>query len=129
MQATLRHMNWWSYIRDVTADPQKQIAARCGVEQSTVSRWKQDQSNPEPAAAAAFARAYSRPVLEAFLAAGFLTPSEARQRPPSRTEAAQLSDDQILAELRERLRSRQRSSRRLQAARKGPIEPEHETEL
>jgi|GEM_PF-3536581 len=70
-------MNWWTYVQEVTnGAAQEKVAQKVGVTGPTVNRWQ--KSAPKPETVAAFARAYGRPVLEAFVAAGFLTPDEAR---------------------------------------------------
>jgi len=58
----------------------------------------------DPVQAALFARAYRRPVLEAFVAAGFLTPEEADQQPSEPPTLAIVDDDALLAEIRIRMR-------------------------
>jgi transcriptional regulator with XRE-family HTH domain len=69
-------VTWWKYVQD-TAGPANpsDISRRVGISQSAVTRWQ--ISSPKPETVAAFARAYERPVLEAFVAAGFLTDEEA----------------------------------------------------
>lgn len=99
-------VNWWMYVTRVSEGAlQKEIAARAGVEQSTVSRWKRGGSVPDPVPVAAFARAYHRPVLEAFIAAGFLTAQEAGERPTALplSPLTSLTDDELLDEVRRRM--------------------------
>jgi hypothetical protein len=69
-------VTWWEYVQRIagTASP-SEISRRTGIGQSSVGRW--GSSSPKPESVAAFARAYERPVLEAFVAAGFLTEEEA----------------------------------------------------
>lgn len=71
---------WSAYVRAVSprAERQEDIAAKIGVKQATVSRWLTGKSVPdEGAPVAAFAKAYGRNVLEAFVAAGLLTEEDA----------------------------------------------------
>lgn len=107
-------VNWWMYVTRVSEGAlQKEIAARAGVEQSTVSRWKRGGSVPDPVPVAAFARAYHRPVLEAFIAAGFLTAKEAGERPLALplSPLTSLTDDELLDEVRRRMNQRGSSVR------------------
>lgn len=101
MTANLSAMTWWQYVEHVTDKAtQEAIARRVNVSTPTVSRWQ--GSTPKPETVAAFARAYSRPVLEAFIAAGFLTEEDARvQVIVERYETP--DDDTLLRLLSERL--------------------------
>lgn len=76
---------WAAYVRAVAGDvPAQAIADRItdrigrGVSQPTVNRWLNGEYSGElkPANVAAFASAYDRPVLQAFLAAGLLAPDD-----------------------------------------------------
>lgn len=94
-------MSWWEYVEQISGGiSQSAIGERMGMSQSAVGRWK--TSSPTPAAVAGFARAFNRPVLEAFVAAGFLTEEEARltQVPADLTA---VESDLLLAEIRRRL--------------------------
>lgn len=96
-------MTWWAYVRKHSGGaPNAHIASAVGVTPSSVGRWGRG-SSPDPAQAAAFARAYDRPVLEAFIAAGFLTPDEAEQRPSAPPSLAELDDGDLLEEIRRRM--------------------------
>lgn len=100
-------MSWPEYVRTVAAETQHaQIARDIGVTQPTVTRWFTQSARPDPKTAAAFAKAFSRPVLEAFIAAGFLSPEEARQQPPAMLDLNLLDDDALINELARRLRAR-----------------------
>lgn len=71
----------------IDSTPQEAVARRTGVNQTTVSRWLSEACPPSNAAkVAAFARAYPghTTVLEAFVAAGFLTREEAQKGLPNR---------------------------------------------
>lgn len=80
--------------------PQAAIGERMSMSQSAVGRWK--SSSPKPETVAAFARAFSRPVLEAFVAAGFLTDEEARLTTVP-ADLAVVDSDLLLTEIRRRL--------------------------
>jgi transcriptional regulator with XRE-family HTH domain len=79
---------------------QAAIGERMNMSQSAVGRWK--SSSPKPETVAAFARAFDRPVLEAFVAAGFLTEEEARLTEIP-ADLATADNDQLLSEIRRRL--------------------------
>lgn len=71
---------WIDYVRSVIEPGERQIdiAARTGIDQTTISRWLSgEQKSITPRSVALFARGYGRPVLEGFVVAGFLTESEA----------------------------------------------------
>ncbi|WP_131104061.1 helix-turn-helix transcriptional regulator [Ornithinimicrobium sufpigmenti] len=96
-------MSWWDYVERVAnTTRQRDIQDRTGIDASNFSRWKTGQT-PRPALVAQFARAYGRPVLEAFVAAEFLTPEEAAERPAAAPSLSTLTDDQLLAEVRARM--------------------------
>lgn len=96
-------MTWWAYVqRHAEGENNSVIARKVGLTPSSVGRWAKD-TRPDPIPAAAFARAYGRPVLEAFVAAGFLTPEEAKQRPSAAPSLASLTDDDLLNEVRRRM--------------------------
>lgn len=96
-------MSWYAYVQSVAPDaPQKTLAAAAGVDGSTVSRWKNGFA-PKPENVAAFARAYNRPVLEAFVAAGFLTAEEAKMRPAGKPQVSDLDSRELLAEVERRM--------------------------
>lgn len=97
-------MAWSDYLKAIApAAQQREIALAAGVDQATVSRWQRAGVPPRPENAAAFARAYQRPVLEAFVAAGFLSKHEAKERPRGRPRLDLIDDAELLAELGRRL--------------------------
>lgn len=105
MDASNVHVvDWSGYVDSVTSDGPTIIASRIGVSGPTVSRWWGTTLRPRPEHVAEFARKYGRPVLEAFLAAGFLTPKEADQQPSARPSLATLSDEELLEEVRARMK-------------------------
>ena len=98
-------MSWWEYVqRHAAGETQAAIAAAAGVTGPTVSRWSTGKQGVDPRAAAAFARAYRRPVLEAFVAAGFLTAEEAKARPSVEPDYSRLSNDELLRLVRSRMK-------------------------
>lgn len=93
--------------------PQKEIAERSGVDPTTISRWKRPEGGTRPENVAAFARAYGRPVLEAFVAAGYLTAEEAEGRiRVSVVDPGAWSDEQLVEALTVRLQNLRRSAGR-----------------
>lgn len=86
-------MKWSEYVRKLTgSDKQQAVEKRTGIRQSTVSRWLAGEVMPSPAQAAKFAQAYGGNVLEAFVAAGFLTEQEAGMPPRPRLSFSELID-------------------------------------
>lgn len=73
--------NWSEYVSTVTHGVGIDAAgARVGISGSTISRWRSGKAAPRnPAEAAALAVAFGADVLDAFVAAGFLSPEEARR--------------------------------------------------
>ena len=97
-------MSWWTYVERVAqTSRQRDIQDRTGIDATNVTRWKGGQV-PKPDMVAQFARGYGRPVLEAFVEAGFLTATEAKQRPVAAPSIDSLTDDQLLDEIRKRMR-------------------------
>lgn len=96
---------WWDYVQQVAKGAkQAEIAEKAGVNQVTVSRWKKGADSARPENVAAFARAYDRPVLEAFVAAGFLTAEEANVRPGAVHAVSDLDDEALVGEIARRLK-------------------------
>ena len=80
-------MDWAAYVKHVIGDDrQKQVAAKTGIDQTTISRWLSPSSEEThrrtPQSVSALARGYGRSVLEAFVVAGFITEEEAGVKPP-----------------------------------------------
>ncbi|MEV4097013.1 helix-turn-helix domain-containing protein [Streptosporangium saharense] len=95
-------MSWWEYVQRVSGEiTQAAIAERMGMSQSAVGRWQ--SSTPKPEAVRAFAHAFDRPVVEAFVAAGFLTEEEAELREVP-ADLARVDTEYLLEELRRRTR-------------------------
>jgi len=100
---------WWTYVTEITAGATlESIARQVNVSQGTVSRWQ--ASTPKPGTVAAFAKAYRRPVLEAFVAAGLLAPEDAGERPSQRHPITTYSGDELADEIRDRLRKGERDA-------------------
>lgn len=102
-------MQWSEYVRRVVGrDKQTDVARKTGIDQTTISRWL-NPSQRGPAArissqnVARFARGYGRPVLEAFVVAGFLTADEAGMTTAEPTDLGQVADADLIAELQRRV--------------------------
>lgn len=95
-------VTWWQYVQEVAGgSSQIEISKKTGISAAAVSRWQ--RAVPQPDTAALFARTYQRPVLQAFVAAGFLTADEAAAT-ITVPDIGQLSADDLLAEVRRRMR-------------------------
>lgn len=96
-------MAWMDYVKRVAgSDTPSDIARRTGLGPSSVTRWQ--ISAPKPDNIRAFAKAYNRPVLEAFVEAGLLTQEEADVTTLP-ADLAEVDSDALLAEIRRRLPS------------------------
>lgn len=103
-ESTIEYMSWWGYVERVTGNATNaDIANKIGVTGPSIGRWKSG-SHPDPGTAATLARAYDRPVLEAFIAAGFLTAEEAQARPTLEYDITRLDDDDLLKEVERRMK-------------------------
>ena len=105
LRTSVLGVTWWGYVQAVSGRAtQAEIASRIGVTPPSVGRWR--TGGVDPRSAAAFARSYGHPVLEAFVAAGFLTEEEAEAEVIAVPDIGSLSDDELIAELRARLAER-----------------------
>jgi hypothetical protein len=96
-------MSWWHYVlRTALTESPKELSAETGIDGPNFSKWKAGQI-PGPTLVAKFARAYERPVLEAFVAAGFLTAEEAKVRPSAAPDLSRLTNDELLELVRARM--------------------------
>jgi len=96
---------WWLYVQDVTHHAQGiDIAARAGIDNSHVTRWKKGQ-NPGGHFVVKFARAYERNVLEALVAAEYITEEEAALH-EVRIGLDEFNTLQLIDEVRERVKHR-----------------------
>lgn len=102
-------LGWRDYVtRVIGEDRQVDVAQRTGIDQTTISRWLSHRPNEappriSPQSAAAFARGYGRPVLEAFVIAGFMTTEEAGITEPLTFDLSTVSNRDLAAEIRRRL--------------------------
>lgn len=94
-------MSWMDYVRQHGGSVNTEIAKRVGVTPQSIGRWH--ASEPKPELVRAFAKAYGRPVLEAFVAAGLLTAEDANEQ-VVRSDSSQLSDEDLVNEVLARMR-------------------------
>lgn len=97
-------VSWQEYVEQhVGGLTQAEVAAQVGVSQSAVSRWRKGTQGVDAGQAIKFARAVKDRPLAALVAAGFITPEEARQRPAASPSLDSLTEEQLLEELRRRI--------------------------
>lgn len=100
---------WADYTRRITAGAtQAEIATRTGIEQSSISRWRQGRNTPRAELVVAFARSYDRNPVEALIVAGYLDRNEVGGVIELETSLSVVSSDQLLDELRRRFSTLQR---------------------
>ncbi|WP_232520074.1 helix-turn-helix transcriptional regulator [Actinosynnema pretiosum] len=98
---------WWDYIernleyRNLTTGD---LAREVNVDRSRLTAWRKGAKISIPTARA-IARLFQVSVFEVLVAAGMLTQQEADYQPAS-TDPTDLSDEQLIAELRRRLKQR-----------------------
>ena len=91
---------WAEYTRRITAGAtQSEIAARTGIEQSSISRWRQGKNMPRAELVVTFARAYDRNPTEALIVAGYLDRDEIGGVIELETSLSAVTTDQLLDEL------------------------------
>lgn len=119
--------DWWDFVSRYIAARETngaQVAAKAGYDKSLLTRWSRG-SSPTPKMVRDTALALNAPVLDAFIAAGYLQPEdttiEAIERP-----IGKLTDDELLAEVRHRMRGERRGLEVAPQSAAPP--PEHENE-
>lgn len=97
----LERVTWHQYVRTIAgADTNVQISKKTGIGPSTISRW----GTAKPQDAIAFARGYQQPVLEALIAAGYITATEATADVAIEIQKTdEISDSQFVTMLAQRL--------------------------
>lgn len=104
--AVMTRETWQEWFRRMTAGMAQKDAA-AGVNQSTVSKWLQGKGGtPRAENVVMIARSLRRSPVEALVAAGYLEPSDAAAVIEVNRSAADLSDDELVAELAGRLAQR-----------------------
>jgi hypothetical protein len=96
--------SWPAYVRALTGDePQDSVGKKVGLNGSTINRWRNGSRPGNPAEVAALAVAYGGNVLEAFVAAGYLTAEQAGVPPKARPDWSAVSNRELLEQLAARL--------------------------
>lgn len=98
--------SWAEYVQNIIGDDsQAQAAAKAGLNQATVNRWVHGLRHTRSTEAVTkLAHAYQRPVLEAFVQAGLISPSDAKVRVVL-VEVGKLTTDELISELQRRTKS------------------------
>lgn len=101
-------MTWSEYVvRICGSDQGRDFEAKTGLDGSTLSRWKSGRGGGVNAEkVAAFARGYGRPVLEAFVEAGFISEEEAGAAPPGKPNLDAITNAELIELIRQRLEQR-----------------------
>lgn len=95
-------MQWWQYVQSIAGgEAQTVIAQKVNLSPASISRWQ--TFAPKPENVVTFAKAYRRPVLEAFVAAGFISADDAKVRPTASPSLEALSSEELIQELSRRL--------------------------
>lgn len=86
--------DWSDYVQRVAGnDTSTAIAEKTGINQSSIYRWINNGATPSPAHAAKFASAYRHNVLDAFIAAGFVSSEDIRPERDLEEEYARLETE------------------------------------
>jgi transcriptional regulator with XRE-family HTH domain len=99
---------WWFYVQrhlDERGWTPTDLSKQAGINRSIIGRWREG-AQPEVRTAKALARAFGRPVLEVLVASGLLDPDEAGVEDVIVLRVGEISDEELLSELTDRLRSR-----------------------
>lgn len=95
-------MTWFEYVtKHRGVDNDTEVAAKSGVSTPTVGRWR--RSVPQPEAVVKFARSYGRPVLEGFVAAGYLTQADVAGN-VTIADLSSIPDDELVSEVLARMK-------------------------
>jgi transcriptional regulator with XRE-family HTH domain len=96
---------WWNYVTRIAGtDEQKKIADVSGIGTTVISRWSKGHNEPSAQSVVVFSRAYGRPPVEALVAAGYLTGTEAAEAIEIHRGPDALTDDELLAEVQRRMK-------------------------
>jgi transcriptional regulator with XRE-family HTH domain len=96
---------FWDYLVRVTDNAAgAEIARIAQVDAGTVSRWKTGKVRPSVESVIAIARNWRRPAVEALVAANYLDATDAAEAIEIGRSASDLADDELLAEIRRRMK-------------------------
>lgn len=102
---------WPEYVSRVTAGcSRSDVAEAAQINVSAISRWLTSVSPPRAEKAVSFARGLGQNPIEALVAAGYLNPDEVDGAVQIVRGRSELSDDELIDELKERLTLRQSDS-------------------
>lgn len=111
--------SWPKYVRDLTGDEsQDSVGRKVGLNGSTINRWRNGSRPGNPAEVAALAVAYDGNVLEAFVAAGYLTAEQAGVPPRARPDWSAVTNKELLEQVAARLEPQAAEGRRRGRGRK-----------
>jgi transcriptional regulator with XRE-family HTH domain len=99
---------WWGYVQrhlDERGWTPTDLSKQAGINRSIIGRWREG-AQPEVRTAKALARALGRPVLEVLVASGLLDPGDVGDVDITVLTVGEISDDELVAEVAERLRAR-----------------------
>jgi transcriptional regulator with XRE-family HTH domain len=97
-------VNWPEYVgRHMDGRTQYEVAGLVGVSPPALSRWLRGQQGVDAAVAIRFAKAVGDSPLAALVAAGYLTPEEASEQPAAAPDYSQLTNDELLQLVRQRM--------------------------
>lgn len=106
---------WAEYVERILAGISRKDAARqAGISEATLSRWVDPAVGKKPLAehVIALAKAFHQEPVKALIAAGYLTPEDIPSGVIEIYQArSELSDDELVAELRSRLAERPQRDR------------------
>lgn len=96
--------NWTAYVRRVThGQPRKDIADAADIHVSGVGRWLKGTSRPSVEKVISFAHGLRQNPVDALVAAGYLEPSDVPGSVEIVRSTSELSDEELIEELRTRL--------------------------
>lgn len=96
---------WLNHHLDKRGWTISDLSRESGLDRSGIQRWKSGQLRPNADNARALADTFHRPLLEVLVAAEILTPEEAAQQPIAHPDASALTDDELIEELRRRVKT------------------------
>lgn len=98
---------WAEYVARIASGvPRDVVAKAVGIHPSGIGRWLRSQNAPSVEKVVAFARGVKKPPVEALVHAGYLEPDEADAVIEVYQSVKALTDEELLAELTERLLQR-----------------------
>lgn len=103
--------SWWTWFAATAGtDDGATIAEAAGVSEPQVSRWRRGANRPDADKVVRFARYFRKPALEALVAVGYITAEDAHKTVTVERPVSELSDDELIDEIRRRMRSAHESN-------------------